>query len=171
MLFLFRSARKVEKRIHSKFFRKFWEDPGYKRTDLHYCTQKYEFVLQTRLIYEHCKQNSFLRAGLCLERLPSCSSSLLFRLFCKQELWRPDVGNILFLKYTIIVLMVVYHLSITAIDYSIVFQAPTYVRNWQRLNCPRWTPSQYHRPWVNICLNHSKSLMDTISVSQIKGWT
>ena len=87
------------------------------------------------------------------------------------KLWRPDVGNILFLKYTIIVLMVVYHLSITAIDYSIVFQAPTYVRNWQRLNCPRWTPSQYHRPWVNICLNHSKSLMDTISVSQIKGWT
>ena len=37
MLFLFRSASKVEKRIHSKFFRKFWEEPGYKRTDLHYC--------------------------------------------------------------------------------------------------------------------------------------
>ena len=40
MLFLFRSAPKVEKRIHSKFFRKFWEEPGYKRTDLHYCTSK-----------------------------------------------------------------------------------------------------------------------------------
>ena len=38
MLFLFRSAPKVEKRIHSKFFRKFWEEPGYKRADLHYCT-------------------------------------------------------------------------------------------------------------------------------------
>ena len=37
MLFLFRSASKVEKRIHSKFFRKFWEEPGYKGTDLHYC--------------------------------------------------------------------------------------------------------------------------------------
>ena len=37
MLFLFRSAPEVEKRIHSKFFRKFWEEPGYKRTDLHYC--------------------------------------------------------------------------------------------------------------------------------------
>ena len=44
MLFLFRSAPKVEKRIHSKFFRKFWEEPGYKRTDLHYCTM-YVFTI------------------------------------------------------------------------------------------------------------------------------
>ena len=28
MLFLFRSAPEVEKRIHSKLFRKFWEEPG-----------------------------------------------------------------------------------------------------------------------------------------------
>ena len=37
MLFLFRSAPKVKKRIHSKLFRKFWEEPGYKRANLHYC--------------------------------------------------------------------------------------------------------------------------------------
>ena len=38
MLFLFRSSPKVKKRIHSKGFRKFWEEPGYKRANLHYCT-------------------------------------------------------------------------------------------------------------------------------------
>ena len=38
MLFLFRSAPEVKKRIHSKLFRKFWEEPGYKRANLHYCT-------------------------------------------------------------------------------------------------------------------------------------
>ena len=37
MLFLFRSAPEVKKRIHSKLFRKFWEEPGYKRANLHYC--------------------------------------------------------------------------------------------------------------------------------------
>ena len=37
MLFLFRSAPEVEKRIHSKWFRKFWEEPGYRRANLHYC--------------------------------------------------------------------------------------------------------------------------------------
>ena len=39
MLFLFRSAPEVKKRIHSKLFRKFWEEPGYKRANLHYCTK------------------------------------------------------------------------------------------------------------------------------------
>ena len=38
MLFLFRSAPEVKKRIHSKLFRKFWEEPGYTRANLHYCT-------------------------------------------------------------------------------------------------------------------------------------
>ena len=37
MLFLFRSAPEVEKRIHSKLFRNFLEEPGYKRAGLHYC--------------------------------------------------------------------------------------------------------------------------------------
>ena len=37
MLFLFRSAPEVKKRIHSKLFRKFWEEPGYTRANLHYC--------------------------------------------------------------------------------------------------------------------------------------
>ena len=46
MLFLYRSAPKVEKRIHSKFFRKFWEEPGYKRTDLHYCSNDDDGVLR-----------------------------------------------------------------------------------------------------------------------------
>ena len=34
---MFRSAPEVKKRIHSKLFRKFWEEPGYKRANLHYC--------------------------------------------------------------------------------------------------------------------------------------
>jgi len=38
MLFLFRSAPEVKKKIHSKLFRKFWEEPGYTRANLHYCT-------------------------------------------------------------------------------------------------------------------------------------
>ena len=38
MLFLFRSAPEVKKRIHSKLFCKFWEEPGYTRANLHYCT-------------------------------------------------------------------------------------------------------------------------------------
>ena len=37
MLFLLRSAPEVEKRIHSKLFCKFLEEPGYKRAGLHYC--------------------------------------------------------------------------------------------------------------------------------------
>ena len=40
MLFLFRSAPEVEKRIHSKLFRNFLEEPGYKRAGLHYCKWK-----------------------------------------------------------------------------------------------------------------------------------
>ena len=40
MLFLLRSAPEVEKRIHSKLFRKFWEEPGYKGAGLHYCTDE-----------------------------------------------------------------------------------------------------------------------------------
>ena len=39
MLFLFRAAPEVEKIIHSKLFCKFWEEPGYKRANLHYCTR------------------------------------------------------------------------------------------------------------------------------------
>ena len=42
MLFLFRSAPEVEKRIHSKLFRNFLEEPGYKRAGLHYCNHKPE---------------------------------------------------------------------------------------------------------------------------------
>ena len=42
MLFLLRSAPEVEKRIHSKLFRKFWEEPGYKGAGLHYCTKKWK---------------------------------------------------------------------------------------------------------------------------------
>ena len=37
MLFLFRSAPEVKKRINSKLFHKFWEEPGYKRANQHYC--------------------------------------------------------------------------------------------------------------------------------------
>ena len=42
MLFFLRSAPEVEKRIHSKLFRKFWEEPGYKRADLHYCISSFQ---------------------------------------------------------------------------------------------------------------------------------
>ena len=43
MLFLFRSAPEVEKRIHSKFFRKFWrsrgtKEPAYITVHTHNCT-------------------------------------------------------------------------------------------------------------------------------------
>ena len=52
MLFLFRSAPEVEKRIHSKIFCKFWEEPGYKRADLTYCT-----ALQATKIKRPAKQS------------------------------------------------------------------------------------------------------------------
>ena len=38
---------KLKKRIHSKLFGKFWEEPGYKRADQTYCTdQRLEFKSQ-----------------------------------------------------------------------------------------------------------------------------
>ena len=57
MLFLFRSAPKVEKRIHSKFFRKFWEEPGYKRTDLHYCITEPSNDDYDNGVSDNCDQN------------------------------------------------------------------------------------------------------------------
>ena len=57
MLFLFRSAPEVEKRIHSKLFRNFLEEPGYKRAGLHYCTESRGFAFQQFLSFVmlfHC---------------------------------------------------------------------------------------------------------------------
>ena len=51
--------------------------------------------------------------------------------------------------------VVVYHLSITANDYSMIMKCPPSTirggadKNWIAIRyCPGWTPSQYHRSWV-----------------------
>ena len=33
---------KLKRESTASFFRKFWEEPGYKRTDLHYCNDDYD---------------------------------------------------------------------------------------------------------------------------------
>ena len=48
MLFLFRSAPEVKKIIHSKLFRKFWEEPGNKRANLHYCSISIKYYYLSR---------------------------------------------------------------------------------------------------------------------------
>ena len=74
MLFLFRSAPEVEKRIHSKLFCKFLEEPRYKRAGLHYCTHN-----QILLI---CKKTSSsrsdLRSSLVVSSFPSYPQSSTF---------------------------------------------------------------------------------------------
>ena len=58
MLFLFRSAPEVEKRIHSKWFRKFWEEPGYRRANLRYCSMKVVYSSIERAIIQQSNRHS-----------------------------------------------------------------------------------------------------------------
>ena len=51
MLFLFRSTSEVEKRINSKHFRKFWDEPGYKRADQTYCSASHQSENERQTMY------------------------------------------------------------------------------------------------------------------------
>ena len=70
MLFLLRSAPEVEKRIHSKLFRIFLEEPGYKRAGQTYCIWKW---INGDNLHLHYGQGSWSTGWWTSQQLVICS--------------------------------------------------------------------------------------------------